>query len=279
MKTKLETISPAVAADILKTCNQRNRPVRDKAVHDYAVEMRAGRWGVTHQGIALDDKNVLVDGQHRLLAVIESGQTVQMLVTRGIPARINQNGVFTMDVIDSGRRRTTADQLNLLHGLAGANLVVGALRTIGAICSPLAAKSVTVGQAKGILSIYQKEIEECVSTIGNFKPMRRAAVIGALAFCQKVEAEKVREFVQSAASGEGLKKGSAALALREHLTNHTRTGSRGNLATVQWVGNALHNYVHGWGLTNIRRGATGIDFFRSRQRASVEKVRAIFGAD
>lgn len=280
MKTKLETITPAIAGEILKKCNEQNRPIRGGAVREYANEMRSGRWGVTHQGIALDEHEILIDGQHRLLAVIESGQSVQMMVTRGLPARVNKNGVFTMDVIDNGRRRTTADQLHLMHGIASANIVAGALRVIGMICAPFYCRTVTVGQAKGILSIYQSEIEECILSIGQFKPMRRASVVGTLAFCQKVNPDRIREFVQSAASGEGLKKGSAALALREQLTNRgVPTNSKGVLTGIEWVGNALNNHVQGWGITNIRRGATGIDYFKSRQKANVEKVRAIIGVE
>lgn len=280
MKTKLETISPAIAGLILKNCNQHNRAIRAAAVSGYATEMRAGRWGVTHQGIAIDNDGMLIDGQHRLLAVIESSISVEMLVTRGVPSKVGKNGVYTMDVVDAGRRRTTADQLHLMHGVASANIVVGALRVIGLICAPASSRQITVGQAKGMLRIYQSEIEECVAAVSQFKPMRRAAVVGALAFCQKASTEKIREFVQSAASGEGLKKGSAPLALREHLTNRPAPGnSKGIYTTVEWVSNALHNHIQGWGLTNIRRGATGIDFFKARQKDNVKEVRAVLGAE
>src|SRR4051812_36080512 len=107
MKTKPESITPAIAAAILKN-NIANRPVRQMAIDEYAQEMSAGRWALTHQGIAIDEKNTLLDGQHRLLAVMQSGVTVVMQVTRGVPVTASGNGVFTMDVIDNGRTRKTS---------------------------------------------------------------------------------------------------------------------------------------------------------------------------
>ncbi len=43
--------------------------------------MREGHWDTTHQGIAIASDGTLVDGQHRLLAIVESGVTVRMNVT------------------------------------------------------------------------------------------------------------------------------------------------------------------------------------------------------
>jgi len=48
--------------------------------------MKAGRWKLTHVGIAFDINNVLQDGQHRLWAVVFSGRTVEMSVTFNTPA-------------------------------------------------------------------------------------------------------------------------------------------------------------------------------------------------
>jgi hypothetical protein len=82
----IETITPAIAAAYLGRRNGYQRTVRSRTVRRYADDMVAGRWGLTHQGIAFDQDDQLVDGQHRLEAVVLSQQTLQMMVTRGVPS-------------------------------------------------------------------------------------------------------------------------------------------------------------------------------------------------
>ncbi|WP_229670449.1 hypothetical protein [Microlunatus endophyticus] len=66
--------------------------------------MKRGDWKVTHQGVAVDTNGVLVDGQHRLAAVIEAGVSVEMTVFMDVPAD-------TFDVLDTGKKRNAADVL------------------------------------------------------------------------------------------------------------------------------------------------------------------------
>jgi len=81
---------------------RQNRPIHQSQVTVYASDMKAGMWGRHHQGIAFDKAGILMDGQHRLWAVIESGVTVMMPVTWGL----DREAQLT---IDSGLKRSTAD--------------------------------------------------------------------------------------------------------------------------------------------------------------------------
>lgn len=56
--------------------------------------MRRGDWLVTHQGIAFDTRGVLVDGQHRLGAVVEADVTVKIAVFTDVEPD-------TFDVLDT----------------------------------------------------------------------------------------------------------------------------------------------------------------------------------
>jgi hypothetical protein len=107
--------------------NQRN--LSALRVAGYAKEMVAGRWRLTHQGVALDPQGRLLDGQHRLRAVIEAdlsqpGITVPMLVTSGIPRD-------TFAVMDSGRPRSAGSFLEGSHGTARAALARAVLVIVG----------------------------------------------------------------------------------------------------------------------------------------------------
>lgn len=46
----------------------------------YARDMQDGNWQLTHQGILLGKNGIVIDGQHRLHAVVLSGCSVQMMV-------------------------------------------------------------------------------------------------------------------------------------------------------------------------------------------------------
>lgn len=82
MHTQIMTVSPALAQEWLKK-NTFNRRVSPLTVSKYASDMASGKWTINHQGIAFDDKGVLVDGQHRLYAVVKAGVSVDMMVTWG----------------------------------------------------------------------------------------------------------------------------------------------------------------------------------------------------
>lgn len=72
MRSETKTISPEEAAE-LPTRNESNRPLSKTVVSGFASAMRRGEWKLTHQGIALGQDGQVVDGQHRLSAIVESG--------------------------------------------------------------------------------------------------------------------------------------------------------------------------------------------------------------
>lgn len=78
----IRTITPEIAAEWLAT-NHNNRSLMPNKIAQFAQAMRLNEWDVTHQGIAFDENGDLLDGQHRLHAVIKAGIPVDMLVIRG----------------------------------------------------------------------------------------------------------------------------------------------------------------------------------------------------
>ena len=116
VKTQWMDITPALAREWLKN-NFGNRKISDDTVKAYARDMAAGVWTATHQGIAFNDRDELIDGQHRLRAIIRSGLTIRLMVTFGLPAQIAGREMTTMDAVDRGRTRSVADQLRIQHGM------------------------------------------------------------------------------------------------------------------------------------------------------------------
>jgi hypothetical protein len=121
MRSRVQTITPAKAAELLEA-NTTNRPLSRPVVKAFAEAMERGDWMVTHQGIAFDVNGVLVDGQHRLAAVIEADVPVEMTVFTEV-----DEGTF--DVLDTGKRRTAADVL-AIEGERSSATLAAMVRTV-----------------------------------------------------------------------------------------------------------------------------------------------------
>jgi len=118
IKTRTERISPKKAEQYL-ALKKTNRPIRKPWVKELAQMMRDGDFHLTHQGIAFNCDGSLSDGEHRLLAIVESGMYVTMNVSRGLTEQARE-------VIDTGKVRSVADALNLSgHNSDGRRVAIG----------------------------------------------------------------------------------------------------------------------------------------------------------
>ena len=97
----IELITPEIAQKYLAKNIKNNRSLRSGTVRKYGMRMLSGEWQFNHEGIAFNDKGELVDGQHRLHAIIFANTPVRMVVTRGVKHR--EDGMYIMD---SGLART-----------------------------------------------------------------------------------------------------------------------------------------------------------------------------
>ena len=97
-------VTPALAEEWLKW-NKDNRRLVQARVIRFAEDMEADRWAQYHpHGIAFDQHGKLIDGQHRLEAVVLSGATVTMRVTRDLHPGMHA-------VFDLGAPRSASDIL------------------------------------------------------------------------------------------------------------------------------------------------------------------------
>lgn len=79
-----EFITPETATELLELNTHNYRNVSPASVAKLVQTMKAGQWEPNAEAIVINEDGILVDGQHRLHAVIESGVSVWMMVTRGV---------------------------------------------------------------------------------------------------------------------------------------------------------------------------------------------------
>jgi hypothetical protein len=106
----IDPISPAAAKELLAT-NDGNRRLRPNVVAPYAEVIRAGDWLITPEPIVIASSGRLLNGQHRLNAIIEAGITVYMFVVRGVAEE-------AFPAIDRGVSRSFADANHVDQGLS-----------------------------------------------------------------------------------------------------------------------------------------------------------------
>lgn len=108
-------MTPKIASDWLAK-NDTNRTVRPLHVATLAADMAGGLWQFTGDPIRRDEAGHVIDGQHRMLAVIASGVTISFLVIDGLSMDVQK-------VIDSGSKRTMGDVLQLERKVSNSSAV------------------------------------------------------------------------------------------------------------------------------------------------------------
>ena len=192
-------LTPAIAEDWLFHCNTRNRPLNDKFVNYLVDEIKAGRWQLTHQGIAFSDNQVLLDGQHRLLAVALAGMTVPVRVFINEPAE-------SMAVLDTGRRRRNDQVLWLSAGLG--EVTAKDLATLRAMFPRLQGRRRSPGEEGQLLEKYLTAIrfaQEIMKDSRKLKGLAPAEVRAVLARAwHSAESARLRHFADVLGTGRPL---------------------------------------------------------------------------
>ena len=114
--TKVETISPAKAKQWLGNGANGNRRVSRQRVLQYQMEILSGSWDLNGAAIVFDSNGGLLDGQHRLRAVVKADKSIKSVVVRGVPPR-------GRGTLDTGKARNVPDLIHM-HGASTKNTSV-----------------------------------------------------------------------------------------------------------------------------------------------------------
>jgi len=99
------TITPEMAQKFLDN-NPINRPPNKVNVNFLAQEILDGRFVYNGESVIIAENGQLLDGQHRLLAVILAKKSIDANLVTGVPVEV-------MGTIDTGRARTAADLFSM----------------------------------------------------------------------------------------------------------------------------------------------------------------------
>lgn len=104
------TLTPELATQLLER-NSLNRPLSDQHVSRIARQIKSGKWKFNGDTIKIADTNDVLDGQHRLWAVIEAKMPVETILVRGIA----REAFATIDTLRRARSGSDVLTLNGAH--------------------------------------------------------------------------------------------------------------------------------------------------------------------
>lgn len=207
-RVEVVQVTPGMAQAWLEK-NTKNRPVNDDRVEAYVRDMKGGKWVLCPDAVAFGADDVLLNGQHRLWAVFNSGCTVPLLVAWGVPEEAR-------GVTDLGQKRSAGQNYALLTGEKAAKKKMEVGNFIRRLVTN-DSSSPTYAEAVANVEKYATAIDWALAVASPPGKLRSAWLRGALAFAWKTNPAAVAEFAEQLVTGSGLSDGDPALIMRNKL--------------------------------------------------------------
>lgn len=233
MQITIEEINALKAKNYL-ALNTANRRLRPNRVRSYAEQMVRGLWKETGDPIRFSTTGRLLDGQHRLAAIVAADITIKALVIRDV-----EDDVFP--VLDSGMNRTPADALGMgreqyaSHKAAASRL----LYIVEAGGDPRRSDDLAAVTRVDIAEYYAGHVIELSDAVpvGNtmyrlFSGGNRSAWTAFAILARRIDPVKAEEFLEGVRLGVNLPVGDPRLALRNWLANDRKLPYAGHYLAV-----------------------------------------------
>lgn len=235
-----ETITPDDAKKMLVK-NPNNRHINKGYVKQLANDMGRRVFQDNGATICIDEEGNILDGQHRLLAIVESGVPLkEAIVVRGLKPE-------AFATIDSGRPRTNGDRLSLM-GIKNSSSIAACARAfllyqIGDLSYSTRISNVDIlDTAKEHAELFRKA-QTMAHDINKAMRGQPAVYASTLAMCIQYDRAQTEDFVQGVISGANLKEGDPRLALRKYMIGLMASQQRIDRADV---GEALRQTLNAW---------------------------------
>lgn len=121
LSVELVYVTPEIARNYLKF-NKKNRKESVRNLGFLVSQMKNGLFLENGESIVFDQNNNLTDGQHRLMAIVQSGKSYFIPIVRGV----HYNSMATYD---TGKNRSAADVLSL-NGFTNTHALSSVIRLI-----------------------------------------------------------------------------------------------------------------------------------------------------
>jgi hypothetical protein len=258
IKVRRVKVTPAMAEKLLEA-NTHNRAVRSGRVEQYAADMRRGDWQFNGEAIKVAASGRILDGQHRLMAILEADTPVTMMLITGLPDEVQET-------MDQGLTRSFGDILKLrgesdYYNLAAATRIVCVYERDGLPFVTGFKQPPTVAQTSRTLDRNAGIRDSVKFSTQHRRPWMVTSAVGALHYLFSiVSADDATDFFHRLATGENLTAGSPIYVLRERLIKeHSNSEARTITAKIKmaFIIRAWNAYQDGETLTRLQWSAGG----------------------
>jgi hypothetical protein len=214
LTAQLMWITPALASEWVAQVGKKQRSKRKHHLQSLKEDLLAGRFRLNGETIIFDWDGFLINGQHRLTAVIETGKPIISVVIRNVPPT-------SYITLDNAAKRRGSDALQSSGYLNSVSLSAAAV-----LFRRYERKMLDGMGARGNLVLSSIAVEQTVkehpgladSVAATFVCYRVCGYHSAIALCHYIlsgiDASAAKDFFYKLETGEELKKGSPILALR-----------------------------------------------------------------
>ena len=215
---EIVTVTPTIAARLLET-NDGNRPISERLVQEIAADIEHGFWQLNGETIIVSKDGLLNDGQHRLEAVIRTGQPIQTAVMFGVERSARMT-------IDMGKQRTAGNFL-AMDGALHSNVSASASRLLlmhqhGVFNSSGRGNyQPTKQEIRQYYTRNKKALTNAISELANDKFIATGGVtpfVAAHVLLHRANAVEASVFFQRVCDGANLKAHDPILWLRSRMT-------------------------------------------------------------
>jgi hypothetical protein len=245
----VELVTPKMAEAWLDK-NTNNRSLREGVVEKYAHDMKHGNWTHCTAPIAFYEDGSIADGQHRLFAVVESGESQEFIIVRGLNKRDGLN-------IDRGVPRTIIDG----GRISGADPEL--TKQMVAVCKGIqlgehAKRTLSDTDQLAMVDKHREAAQFAMRVVRHFRYLGAAPFTCAVARAWYLEPDKAKlerfAHVYSTGFYDGTDKESAAIALRNYALMKGRLLSQSSewRDTFLKAQNAISYFMRGKKLSMIK---------------------------
>jgi len=199
--------------------NPRNRPLAEANVLEYKKRMRNREWVLNGQALIFSSDGLLLDGQHRLAAVVRYGKPVKFDVRFGVDPT-------AFSTLDDGSRRKAADVL-AIENIPNYSNAASAIGYINGLLMNTKSRHMSRHKRMSnqkVLEWYQNHPEIADFVLLGLKWYDASArILSASKFAayayvfSLVDAEKAMKFLNQLAFGTNLSLNSSVYHLRNRL--------------------------------------------------------------
>lgn len=224
MQVSIETITPEIAQQYLEM-NTKNRVLNTRRIADYAKQIERGKWQENGDTVRFAGDRLL-DGQHRLHAIILARQPIKTIVVRGLA-----DSAFT--TIDTGKVRSGSDALGIA-GKTNTRVLAAAIRVVNSYRKGTFDKVAITNDE--LLTVLNDEpgIEVSVTRVKKYKyGLVDGSILAALHYLFSLVDEKLaNDLLKYLHTGDGFNPHSPFHLLRERLISNAAAKAKLNRSDI-----------------------------------------------